>query len=119
MADCYRLTSFSFMHTPLIKKPPDDLLPDPSVDAYWYGEIWLKYPLNQSIMPSYFGQVFRAKCQFRIVMNEFCQDAYSEGSAMTIDRANELYSQLRSRYHALPAPLLPKTIVLPGHLQLQ
>lgn len=38
---------------------------------------------------------------------------------MTLDKANELYSRLRAWYESLPEPLLPGTIVLPGHLQLQ
>ncbi|KAI9705941.1 MAG: hypothetical protein M1836_005347 [Candelina mexicana] len=112
------LVGFSFMLSPLLKKPPDWPLPAPSEDSQWYGEIWVKYPLNHSLSPSYFGQVFRARCQFRVIMNEFCQLAYSKGSKVTLDKANELHSRLRSWYVDLPGPLLPKTIVLPGHLQL-
>jgi hypothetical protein len=52
-------------------------------------------------------------------MNEFCQAAHSEGPKVTLDKANELLLKLRSWYNDLPGPLLPKTIVLPGHLQLQ
>lgn len=94
-------------------------LPDPSKDAQWYGEIWVQYPLNQSRSPLHFGQVFRARCQFRIIMNEYCRIAYSEGPGLTFEKANELCTRLRSWYDGLPGPLLPKTIVLPGHLQLQ
>ncbi|KAM0250878.1 hypothetical protein ACHAQJ_008456 [Trichoderma viride] len=112
------LISFSFMIAPLLKKPPNQLLPDPSQNAHWYGEVWLKYPLGRSLLPSHFGQVFKAKSQFRAIMNEFCQAAYSEGSKVTLDKANELHLKLRSWYDSLPTPLLPKTIVLPGHLQL-
>ena len=103
----------------MLKKPPDWPLPDPSEDVQWYGEIWVKYPIAHSLVPSYFGQVFRARCQFRVIMNEFCHLAYSNGSSVTFDKANELHSQLRGWYDGLPLKLLPKSIVLPGHLQLQ
>jgi hypothetical protein len=107
------------MLAPLLKTPPKQPLPDPSKDPQWYGEIWVKYPLNQSLSPLYFGQVFRTKCQFRIIMNEFCELAHSTGSTVTLDKANELRSKLKNWYDSLPEPLLPKTIALPGHLQLQ
>ncbi|KAL7936549.1 hypothetical protein V8C35DRAFT_295798 [Trichoderma chlorosporum] len=112
------LVGFSFMFTPLLKEPPNWPLPDPSVDAAWYGEIWLKYPLTNTLSPSYFGCIFLAKSQFRIIMNEFCCTAYTEGSAVTAEKAYELYQRLRHWYDCLPAPLQPRTIVLPTHLQL-
>jgi len=52
-------------------------------------------------------------------MNEFCEAAYSNGPGVTLEKANELYSQLKIWYDGLPGPLQPRTIVLPGHLQLQ
>lgn len=107
------------MFTPLLKYPPNWALPDPSQDGNWYGEIWLKYPLTDTLSPSYFGSVFRAKSHFRIIMNEFCCTAYSEGSQVTVDKAYELLNKLKHWYHGLPGPLQPKTIVLPAHLQLQ
>lgn len=118
-AQSFRLVGFSFMLSPLLKQPPDWPLPDPLEDARWYGEIWLKYPLTNNLAPSYFGQVFRARSQFRVIMNEFCQVAFSKGSKTTLGKANELYARLTSWYDGLRGPLLPKTIVLPGHLQLQ
>ncbi|KAI1842379.1 hypothetical protein JX266_011420 [Neoarthrinium moseri] len=112
------LVGFSFMFPPLLREPPHEPLPDPSEDEQWYGETWVRYPLNQTLSPSYFGQVFRAKCQFRIIMNEFCHLAYSKGSNVTLSKANKLLSRLRGWYNDLPHPLRAKTIVLPNHLQL-
>lgn len=107
------------MICPLLKKPPDWPLPDSLKDAKWYGEIWLKYPMTHILVPSYFGQVFRARCQFRVIMNAFCHLAYASGSRVTFDKANELYSRLQGWYNDLPVKLRPNAIVLPGHLQLQ
>ncbi|KAM5350843.1 hypothetical protein ACJ41O_007348 [Fusarium nematophilum] len=113
------LVAFSFMLPPLLKKPPEWPLPDPLEHPEWYGEIWVKYPLNHVLSPSHFGQIFRARCQFRVIMNEFCDVAYSKGSEVNLDKARVLRERLESWYYGLPGPLLPKTIVLPGHLQLQ
>lgn len=118
-AEPSRLVGFSFMFAPLLRKPPDHPLPDPSENADWYGEVWVKYPSNQNLSPSYFGQIFKARSHFRVIMNEACHLAYTSGSNMTLDQAGDLYSRLTSWYDGLPVSLQPKTIVLPGHLQLQ
>jgi hypothetical protein len=114
-----RLVGFSFAFAPLLSDPPDWRLPDPSKDARWYGEIWVKYPLNNRIVPSHFSQVFNARSHFRVIMNKACQAAYAKGSEMTLGKANELLLQLKGWHDSLSEPLRPKTIVLPGHLQLQ
>ncbi|KAK1247711.1 hypothetical protein MKX07_000599 [Trichoderma sp. CBMAI-0711] len=116
--DWESLVSFSFMFSPLIKEPPTWKLPDPSKDPSFYGEIWLKYPLSKNLSPSYFGQIFRAKSQFRLIMHDFAMAAYTEGSQVTVDKAYELRQRLLRWYEALPAQLQPRTIVLPAHLQL-
>lgn len=109
------------MAPPLFKEPPIYPLPDPSESALWYGEVWLKYPLSHSLVPSNFGQMYKAKSQFRVIMNEFCQTAYIKGqdSKVTLELANELLYKLKSWFDALSGSLLPKTIALPGQLQLQ
>lgn len=107
------------MFAPLLREPPNQLLPDPSENGQWYGEIWVKYPGSQNLSPSYFGHIFKSRSHFRVIMNEACHIAYDKGSSMTLEQAGELYSRLRSWYDGLPAPLQPKTIVLPGQLQLQ
>ncbi|KID87760.1 hypothetical protein MGU_04998 [Metarhizium guizhouense ARSEF 977] len=112
------LVGFSFLFPPLLKTPPDWPLPDPSKETGFYGEVWVKYPLTRNLSPSYFGPVFKARSEFRIIMNAYCQAAFSEGSQVTVEKANEFLSRLRCWYDGLPAPLQPKTIVLPGHLQL-
>ncbi|KAF5231123.1 hypothetical protein FAUST_9429 [Fusarium austroamericanum] len=55
------LSAFSFMLAPLIKKPPVWVIPDPSEDPYWYGETWVKYPLNHGLSPLNMGEVLRAR----------------------------------------------------------
>lgn len=109
------------MTPPLLKEPPIYPLPDPSENALWYGEVWLKYPLSRSLVPSNFGQMYKAKSQFRVIMNEFCQMAFIQGqeSMVTIDLANKFLYKLINWFNGLPKSLLPRTIALPGQLQLQ
>lgn len=107
------------MFPPLLRKPPDQPLPDPSENPKWYGEIWVKYPGNENLSPSYFGYIFKARCHFRLIMNEFCHIAFTKGSKMTREQAYGLHSRLRNWYDGLPGQLQPKTIVLPGQLQMQ
>lgn len=52
-------------------------------------------------------------------MNDFCQTAYTEGSEVTLAKANELLYKLKSWFNGLPGSLSPKQIALPGQLQLQ
>ncbi|KAK8877777.1 C6 transcription factor [Apiospora arundinis] len=114
------LVGFSFMIPPLLKQPPHDELPDPLENAQWYGEIWLKYPSSQVLTPAYFGYGFKAKCDFRLIMNDFCHAAYSTGSggSVSLDEANKLRTRLLKWYNGLSKPLRPETIVLPAQLQL-
>ncbi|KAH7147859.1 hypothetical protein DER46DRAFT_514185 [Fusarium sp. MPI-SDFR-AT-0072] len=112
------LSAFSFMLSPLIKEPPKWPLPDPSEDPSWYGEIWVKYPLNHGLSPMYLGQVIHARSQFRIIMNEFCDAAFSEGSKVGVNLAYQFRERLEEWYENLPASLTPRRIVLPGQLQL-
>ncbi|KAK8109399.1 C6 transcription factor, partial [Apiospora kogelbergensis] len=114
------LVAFSFMIPPLLKQPPHDQLPDPAQDSQWYGEIWLKYPSSQVLTPAYFGYGFKAKCELRLIMNEFCHSAYStaSGGSVTLGEADKLRSKLLKWYDGLSRPLQPETIVLPAQLQL-
>ncbi|RGP70996.1 nitrogen assimilation transcription factor nit-4 [Fusarium sporotrichioides] len=112
------LSAFLFMFAPLIKEPPVWTLPDPSKDRYWYGETWVNYPLNHGLSPLDMGQVLQARCQFRIIMNEFCNAAYSEGSEIDLNLAHRFRGRLESWYRDLPESLTPKRIVLPGQLQI-
>ncbi|KAF5636194.1 nitrogen assimilation transcription factor nit-4 [Fusarium sp. NRRL 52700] len=55
------LSAFSFMLSPLIKEPPKWPLPDPSEDPSWYGDIWVKYPLNHGLSSVCLGEVIHAR----------------------------------------------------------
>ncbi|KAF5506420.1 Nitrogen assimilation transcription factor nit-4 [Colletotrichum siamense] len=112
------LVAFSFMIPPLVKEPPDWPLPDPTREGGWYGEIWLQYSLVPGLQPTHFGHIFRTRAKFRVIMNEYCDAAFSPNGVISLDKANSLHEKLRRWYSDLPEPLQPKTIALPGHFQL-
>ena len=107
------------MLPPVLTEPPRWPLPDPSEDAQWYGEVWLQYPLNNQLFPSELGHVLHLRSRFRVIMNDFCGLAFSEGFEVSLDKANQLLALLEDWFAGLPEPLLPMKIVLPGHIQLQ
>ena len=107
------------MIPPVLDKPPVDALPDPDQDPHFYGEIWFRYPFSPTLLPLYFGHIFKAKCEFRIIMQRFCTAAYTQGVEVSVELAYELYAQLDCWYNHLPEPLQAKKAVLPAHLQLQ
>ncbi|EQB58862.1 hypothetical protein CGLO_00836 [Colletotrichum gloeosporioides Cg-14] len=112
------LVAFSFMIPPLVKEPPDWPLPDPTREGGWYGEIWLQYPLVSDLQPTQFGHIFRTRAKFRVIMNEYCDAAFSPNGVISLDQANRLHERLRRWYSDLPEPLTPMMIALPGHFQL-
>jgi hypothetical protein len=54
-----------------------------------------------------------------MIMNEFSDTAYSEGSKVDLYLAHHFRERLEEWYNNLPEPLTPKRIALPGHLQIQ
>ncbi|WAO93270.1 Zn(2)-C6 fungal-type domain-containing protein [Fusarium falciforme] len=86
-------TAYHFMHSPTLKYPPRVALPDPLRDPRWYGEVWLKYPLETTLFPTHFGQFFKA-------------------------RSNAFHTRFRNWQYGLPDCLKPRFIVHPGHFNL-
>ena len=102
---------------PLIDQPPEYELPDPTEDPLWYGEIWLKFPLAPAPLPTYFGHLFKAKCQLAVTINETIQEKVAK--TWTLDKADHFDQRLKSWHNNLPEFLQPRFIVHPGHMQLQ
>ncbi|ATY63020.1 C6 transcription [Cordyceps militaris] len=112
------LIAFSFLHAPLVKEVPKCPLPDAVQDPDWYGQLWVKYPASSTLVSMHFGQMFEKKTQFRIIMNEFCQEAYGTTLGVNSFKAEGLRRKLEHWFEHLPESLKPKNIVLPAQLQL-
>ena len=115
----HRLFAFSFLLPPLLEKQPEWPLPNATQDAFWYGEIWVKYPLSNHLSSQYFGKLLEVRTNFHVIMNEACRIQNSKGSEMEMDKAYEILGKLQAWYESLPGPLQPRAIVLPAQLRLQ
>src|ERR1700753_541078 len=107
---------------PVIKKPPEIPLPDPSVDPEWYGQIWIKYPMSPTPFSTYFGHMFKATAELRIIMNEICLQCFGKSqpsTQLTSDQALDFHFQLKDWYDNLPGSFTPGRIVFPSQFMLQ
>ncbi|XWW92809.1 hypothetical protein V2A60_000736 [Cordyceps javanica] len=112
------LVAFSFMHTPLVEEVPKCPLPDASEDPDWYGQLWARYPSSPTLISLHFELLFERKTQFRIIMNEFCREAYGSSLGVNHFKAEGLRRKLQHWFELLPESLDPRNIVLPAQLQL-
>jgi hypothetical protein len=97
-------------------------LPDPSSKRDFYGEMWIKYPLDERFCPTHFGHIFRSLCKLRVILNDISADLFGNAESSR----NPSWSQtlqhserLQVWYTALPAIFSPKLIVLPAHFKIQ
>src|SRR5689334_252133 len=111
---------FHFFRPPLIRNPPEWLLPDPAQDPEWYGELWLKYPLNPNLFPVHFSYLFKARSELCIILNDACHLLFPKAtSTFSAEDVASLYKRLTNWHTNLPACLTPRNIVLTSHLKLQ
>ncbi|KAK1716018.1 uncharacterized protein BDZ83DRAFT_635346 [Colletotrichum acutatum] len=99
------------MIPPSVQEPPDWPLPDPVKDSGWYAEIWLKYPLVPDLQPTHFGHILRARSKFRVIMNQYCNAAFSSNGTVSLDEARRLHEQLKSWYSDLSLRRLHSLII--------
>ena len=62
--------SFYFFRTPFLEHPPKSPLPDPVTYPQWYGEIWLRYPRDSTLTPTYLGCTIKVRTALRTIMND-------------------------------------------------
>jgi hypothetical protein len=113
---------YHYLQTPLLQKPPREPLPDPTTAAQWYGELYLQYPLNPIRFPVHHAQLFKAKADLRIIMNDvglyyFRRDGGRRKPSKEI--VERFHARLVAWFDSLPESLLPVAIVLPPQLLLQ
>lgn len=121
-AIAYRATSlesFHFRHQPRLRNSPAVPLPDPVQDPDWYGEVWVRYPLSQTLSRILIGPVIRERCRLRMIMSSAAQVYYEEKAQVTQEMAGSYAHLLDAWYSQLPECLKPNWIVQPSHFQLQ
>jgi len=111
--------SYHFNVVPSIILPPETALPDPQHDPDWYGEIMVKYPLNNHRFAMNYAQLFVAKCRLAIIINGITQQIFGPKTpAINSTMLRDLISQLNSWFITLPACLKPENIVFPAQMNL-
>ncbi len=117
---------YAFLEKPLIRYPPLHPLPDPAVDPDWYGQIWLRYPLDPMLYTTHFPHQFRAQSEFRTIVcdcwfhKEDADHAESPWSPeKVVPAVHSSYARMRDWHDKLPEPLTPARITLPSQLMLQ
>jgi hypothetical protein len=114
------MQSYHFLRQPPLSTPPMAQLPDPTSDPGWYGELFVRYPLNQTISDTYFGPSTKAKGEFYAILNDIAVDLFSNPhTQLSLEKSLVYQNRLETWFDALPEPLQPNKIVLPSHLKLQ
>ncbi|KAM5380891.1 hypothetical protein ACJZ2D_003415 [Fusarium nematophilum] len=117
------ILSYQFMTVPLLTTPPKTAMPDPSQDPEWYGEIWLKYPSTDVLVPLQYRHVFKAKSDFSIILNDAIGKAYGTDNNDLVQRGAEhvedILKDLKAWHSTLADLLAPSTIVFPSQLKIQ
>ncbi|ROT39598.1 hypothetical protein SODALDRAFT_349782 [Sodiomyces alkalinus F11] len=109
---------FHFLRQPYLDTAPRDPLPEGDEAKRFYGEIHVKYPLGQGLVPLYLGPTCVANAEIRLIMNEIARAVFTScgNACLTVDQAVEFHAQLTDWYDRLPEPLTAHHIVLPTHL---
>ncbi|KAI1777970.1 hypothetical protein F4818DRAFT_447889 [Hypoxylon cercidicola] len=116
----YSWQRFYFTMPPLIRDPPDYPLPDPALDSRWYGEIWIRYPLGQTVFPTNLGHIIKSNFELRKLLNEMAAEIFEEDKPprSTVNQVLDCKARLDSWFAHLPEPLMPTKIVLPDHIKI-
>ncbi|KAJ4257973.1 hypothetical protein NW762_008110 [Fusarium torreyae] len=115
------MQSFYLRQEPLIKEPPETPLPDIMADPSWFGEIWVRYPLSDTPVPTHFGHVVKATMDLRSLMHEVAS-ALFKGKGLDENPSPETLNSFRSKldnlFNQLPEVLSSKNLILPMHLRI-
>ncbi|UPL02438.1 hypothetical protein LCI18_013372 [Fusarium solani-melongenae] len=117
------ILSYQFMTEPPLARPPRTAMPDPSHDPEWYGEIWLKYPSTEVLVPLQYRYVFKAKSDFSIILNSAIVKAYgADGKDGLVQRGakqvEDILRGLKAWHNTLPDLLAPSNVVFPSQLKI-
>jgi hypothetical protein len=116
---CVSYLNWNFFRQPVLAGQPRCVLPDPSADAAWYGEIWTRYPLSPTLSQTNFGHYFTAISRFRVILSELCHASFGKNSKLPAQQAITSVRRLLEWFQKLPTALKPKYVVLPAHFLMQ
>ncbi|KAF2692176.1 hypothetical protein K458DRAFT_286529, partial [Lentithecium fluviatile CBS 122367] len=96
-------------------------LPDVAQNPGFYGEIWLRYPLDQQLYPMGFGHNMKAFCGLRIILNDICAMGFSlstEPIRVSWSHALQLQSRLETccEYYSILILLFDSQLSIPDDI---
>ncbi|KAM7189834.1 hypothetical protein V8F20_009971 [Naviculisporaceae sp. PSN 640] len=116
------VVSFYFFREPLIRSPPEIPMPDPASDPTWYGEVLLRYPSAEAIVPMNYGHTFRAVVALRSIFIDISLRAFvgtgRHHHVLTWEEAIMYRQRLDNLFESLPEALSPSKMVYPCHMKL-
>lgn len=116
-----RLLGHHFQRPGIMEAPPEVPLPSPEEQPKLYGELYLQYPLVETLVSTDFGSLFKAWASLRVIINEIAFAAFHNGNppAVPADRWLAFRQQLEAWFVALPVSLLPKNVIWPALFAMQ
>ncbi|KAI9154761.1 Nitrogen assimilation transcription factor nirA [Paramyrothecium foliicola] len=116
------MASFYYYQAPSGDCPLLQSLPDPDEAAEYYGEIWVKYPLAQTLVPIRMGECILANLRLQhltyVIAVHLFPKVRNNNTRWSLDQARRFYSQLRAWYAELPSSFSPAELVFPPQILL-
>ncbi|KEY72890.1 hypothetical protein S7711_06721 [Stachybotrys chartarum IBT 7711] len=116
------LTYYYMAIHPNADEVPQVDLHDPKEHVDWYGEINVKYPTSDALIPTRFGLAFKAQCELAVLMHRLTSCRYAtqcdKSDGTLVHNTARVISDLHAWYAALPECLRPYNIVFPKDLKL-
>lgn len=116
MCCCYMLKP------PVVSEPPATPLPDPPTTHALIGELYVQYPLAQTLTPICLSQCFRAYVELRVLMTEILRARFPDLPGLvrlSLDQALRFRDRLYTWYKNLPLELQPDNLVFPHQIHIQ
>lgn len=113
---------YFYFRPPHLDRPPQIPLPDPTIHAQWYGEIWVIYPHTQTLTPLYLGHKFQSEAALHTIMNEIGLRSFGNQSPLQPLSPTEMIAfkeKLDAWKNELVEVLTPERLIFPLHLGLQ
>ena len=117
-----RTQSYYYFKPPHMSDMPQHPFPDVASELDWYGEIRLRYYLDQEVYSMGFGHSMKALSELRAIMNDICVVSFGQSAGprkITWEHALHFRARLQAWYDALPDSLSSSKLLFPAHLKLQ
>ncbi|KAF4455709.1 Zn2Cys6 transcriptional regulator [Fusarium austroafricanum] len=109
--------SFHYRLPPLFDEPPEFPLPSVHEDPSWYPEIYVRYPLDDTVITTGFGHVIKAMVELQQIAHDISRH-YWGGFNRSPNNPSAFRRRLDDWFFSLPEPLTFSNIILPMHLRI-